>query len=258
MSTSFDSKSKNTSIKTCKAKKCTQCGTQQNSNVVKVCRNKECQHIFIFKNKKISRQGCTTKTCLECGKHAKSNRSVRCIDPECHYVFPSGQKVKMKKNKISKKVKSKIGHKRKNTVVFTESFYKALDLFGAENNVGMSMDSFGDTFGVVPLIERKSSIDLLAPLIQRKSSIDLLAPLIQRKSSIDLLAPLIQRKSSIDLLAPLIQRKSSLDLFGMTPLIERESGGETWYGYMQDNIDDVHIESSEEDDDWIQTICNEI
>lgn len=112
----------------------------------------------------------------------------------------------MKKIKISKKVKSKIGHKRKNTVVFTESFSKALDLFGAENNFGMSMDSFGDTFGV----------------------------------------------------APLIQRKSSLDLFGMTPLIERESGDETWYGYMQDNIDDVHIESSEEDDDWIQTICNEI
>jgi hypothetical protein len=72
------------------------------------------------------------------------------------------------------------------------------------------------------------------------------------------LAPLIERKSSIDLLAPLIQRKSSIDLFGKTPLIERESGDETWYGYMQDNIDDVHIESSEEDDDWIQSICNEI
>ena len=218
MFTSFDSKSKNTSIKTCKAKKCTQCGTQQNSNVVKVCRN--CKHIFIFKNKKNSMQGCTTKKCLECGKHAKSNRSVRCIDPECHYVFPSGQKVKNKKIKISKKVKSKIGHKRKNTVVFTKSVSKALDLFGAENDFGMSMDSFGHTFGTTPLIERKSSLD----------------------SS---LAPLIERKSSLDLLAPLIGKKS---------------GNETWYGYMQDNIDDVHIhiESSEEDDDWIQSICNEI
>ena len=165
-------------------------------------------------------QGCTTKKCLECGKHAKSNRSVRCIDPECHYVFPSGQKVKNKKIKISKKVKSKIGHKRKNTVVFTKSVSKALDLFGAENDFGMSMDSFGHTFGTTPLIERKSSLD----------------------SS---LAPLIERKSSLDLLAPLIGKKS---------------GNETWYGYMQDNIDDVHIhiESSEEDDDWIQSICNEI
>ena len=161
-------------------------------------------------------QGCTTKKCLECGKHAKSNRSVRCIDPECHYMFPSGQKVKKKKIKISKKVKSKIGHKRKNTVVFTKSVSKALDLFGAENDFGMSMDSFGHTFG------RTSSLD-----------------------------------SS---LAPLIERKSSLDLFGKTSLIERKYGDETWYGYMQDNIDDVHIhiESSEEDDDWIQSICNEI
>ena len=194
-------------------------------------------------------QGCTTKKCLECGKHAKSNRSVRCIDPECHYVFPSGQKVKNKKIKISKKVKSKIGHKRKNTVVFTKSVSKALDLFGAENDFGMSMDSFGHTFGTTPLIERKSSLDSsLAPLIERKSSLDLFGktPLIERKSSLDSsLAPLIERKSSLDLLAPLIGKKS---------------GNETWYGYMQDNIDDVHIhiESSEEDDDWIQSICNEI
>jgi len=187
-------------------------------------------------------QGCTTKKCLECGKHAKSNRSVRCIDPECHYMFPSGQKVKKKKIKISKKVKSKIGHKRKNTVVFTKSVSKALDLFGAENDFGMSMDSFGHTFG------RTSSLD---------SS---LAPLIERKSSLDLLAPLIGKKSLDSSLAPLIERKSSLDLFGKTSLIERKYGDETWYGYMQDNIDDVHIhiESSEEDDDWIQSICNEI
>jgi len=117
-----------------------------------------------------------------------------------------GSKSKKKKIKISKKVKSKIGHKRKNTVVFTKSVSKALDLFGAENDFGMSMDSFGHTFGTTPLIERKSSLDLLAPLIGKKS------------------------------------------------------GNETWYGYMQDNIDDVHIdiESSEEDDDWIQSICNEI
>ena len=222
-------------------------------------------------------QGCTTKKCLECGKHAKSNRSVRCIDPECHYVFPSGQKVKNKKIKISKKVKSKIGHKRKNTVVFTKSVSKALDLFGAENDFGMSMDSFGHTFGTTPLIERKSSLDSsLAPLIERKSSLDLFGktPLIERKSSLDSsLAPLIERKSSLDLfgktsligkksldssLAPLIERKSSLDL--LAPLIGKKSGNETWYGYMQDNIDDVHIhiESSEEDDDWIQSICNEI
>ena len=193
-------------------------------------------------------QGCTTKKCLECGKHAKSNRSVRCIDPECHYVFPSGQKVKNKKIKISKKVKSKIGHKRKNTVVFTKSVSKALDLFGAENDFGMSMDSFGHTFGTTPLIERKSSLDSsLAPLIERKSSLDLFGKtsLIGKKSLDSSLAPLIERKSSLDLLAPLIGKKS---------------GNETWYGYMQDNIDDVHIhiESSEEDDDWIQSICNEI
>ena len=170
MFTSFDSKSKNTSINACKVKKCTQCGIRQNSNVVKVCRI--CKHIFIFKKKKNSMQGSTTKKCLECGKHAKSNRSVRCIDPECHYVFPSGQKVKKKKIKISKKVKSKIGHKRKNTVVFTKSVSKALDLFGAENDFGMSMDSFGHTFGTTPLIGKKSLDSSLAPLIERKSSLD--------------------------------------------------------------------------------------
>ena len=65
------------------------CDTQQNSNVVKICKNKECQHKFVFKSKKgVSMQGCTTKNCGKCGKHAKSNRSSVCIDPKCDYSFP--------------------------------------------------------------------------------------------------------------------------------------------------------------------------
>jgi hypothetical protein len=131
--------------------------------------------------------------------------------------------------------------KRKNTVVFTKSVSKALDLFGAENDFGMSMDSFGKT----SLIGKKSLDSSLAPLIERKSSLDLFG-----KTSV------IGKKSLDSSLAPLIERKSSLDLFGKTSVIERKYGDETWYGYMQDNIDDVHIhiESSEEDDDWIQSI----
>ena len=165
MFTSFASESKTTPIKTCGGKPCPACGTKQNSNVVKICKNEKCQHVFVFKSKKKdSMQGCTTKTCLECGEHALSNRSGVCSDPSCDYKFPSGHKTKKKKPKKSKKVKAKIDHKRKNTVRVSKPF----DLI--ENDSGITPELYRMApkneltidwlFETPPLNERNSSLEL--------------------------------------------------------------------------------------------------
>tara|TARA_B110000285_G_scaffold19019_2_gene18448 strand:- start:852 stop:2903 length:2052 start_codon:yes stop_codon:yes gene_type:complete len=62
---------------------CPVCGTQQNSNSVKICKNKKCRHHF-FTNKN-SKQGRTTKKCSVCKKHAASNRSGQC--EHCSHAF---------------------------------------------------------------------------------------------------------------------------------------------------------------------------
>jgi len=283
------------------------CDTQQNSNVVKICKNKECQHKFVFKSKKgVSMQGCTTKKCGKCGKHAKSNRSSVCIDPECDYSFPSGHKTKKKKPKKSKKVKAKTGHKRKNIsplkLLRAENFGMSIDLFGNnfETTIQNSNTLVGQNSSVndrqpdfdlfnAPLNERQSSLELigLPPLNERQSSLELigLPPLNERQSSLELIGtPLNERQSSLELIGtPLNERQSSLELIG-TPLNERQSSLEligtpstmgttvfdelfettpipyneshNWNGYMQDTIDDVV--SSEDNEDWVQAIRNQI
>ena len=245
MSMPFASESKNTSIKTCKGKKCPLCGAQQNSNVVKICKNKECQHKFVFKSKKsVSMQGCTTKKCPNCDKHAQSNRSSVCIDPECGYSFPSGHKTKKKKPKKSKKVKAKTGHKRKNIVT------KPLKLFRAEN-FGMSIDLFGNNFETT--IQNSSVND-------RQPDFDLFnAPLNERQSSLELIGipPLNERQSSLELIGTGTMGTTVFDeLFETAPTSIPYNESHNWNGYMQDKIDDVV--SSEDNEDWVQAIRNQI
>jgi len=64
-------------------KVCPDCGTRQNSNSVKICKNKKCRHKFFTNNN--SKQGRTTKKCPACKKHAASNRQRQC--EHCSHVF---------------------------------------------------------------------------------------------------------------------------------------------------------------------------
>ena len=64
-------------------KVCPDCGTRQNSNSVKICKNKKCRHKFFTNNN--SKQGRTTKKCPVCKKHAGSNRQRQC--EHCSHVF---------------------------------------------------------------------------------------------------------------------------------------------------------------------------
>ena len=235
MFTSFSSKSKTTSIKKRKGKLCPKCGTQQPCNVVKICKNKKCQHVFVFKCKKEKDgRGCTTKTCPECGKHAKGQRSGDCSDPACGYKFPSCHKTKKekKKPKKSKKIKAKIGHKRKNTVRVSKPF-----------------DLIENDSGITPELYR------MAP--KNELTLESFGTPQSNELTIDWLfgsPPLNERNSSIDLFGtpPLNERNSSIDLFGTHQYKEPQD----WNGYMQDTIDDVV--SSEDNEDWVQAIRNQI
>lgn len=64
-------------------KVCPKCSTRQNSNSVKICKNKKCRHKFFTNNN--SKQGRTTKKCPVCKKHAGSNRQRQC--EHCSHVF---------------------------------------------------------------------------------------------------------------------------------------------------------------------------
>ena len=200
MFTSFASEYKTKSNKTCKGKSCPVCSMKQGSNVVKICKNKKCQHVFVFKSKKIrSMQGCTTKKCPECAKHAISNRSSVCSDPACGYEFPKNKikpnkKKTKRKPKKSKKVNAKIGHKRKNTVRVSKPFDLIYD------DSGMSLELFETP--------------------------------------------------------PLNERNSSLELFETPQTSIQYNECQNWNGYMQDTIDDVV--SSEDNEDWLQAIRNQI
>jgi len=203
---------------------------KQGSNVVKICKNKKCQHVFVFKSKKIrSMQGCTTKKCPECAKHAISNRSSVCSDPACGYEFPKNKikpnkKKTKRKPKKSKKVNAKIGHKRKNTVRVSKPFDLIYD------DSGMSLE----LFETPPLNERNSSLELFET-----------PPLNERNSSLELFET-----------PPLNERNSSLELFETPQTSIQYNECQNWNGYMQDTIDDVV--SSEDNEDWLQAIRNQI
>jgi len=204
-------------------------------------------------------QGCTTKKCPECAKHAISNRSSVCSDPACGYEFPKNKikpnkKKTKRKPKKSKKVNAKIGHKRKNTVRVSKPFDLIYD------DSGMSLE----LFETPPLNERNSSLELFEtpPLNERNSSLELFEtpPLNERNSSLELFEtpPLNERNSSLELFEtpPLNERNSSLELFETPQTSIQYNECQNWNGYMQDTIDDVV--SSEDNEDWLQAIRNQI
>jgi len=174
-------------------------------------------------------QGCTTKKCPECAKHAISNRSSVCSDPACGYEFPKNKikpnkKKTKRKPKKSKKVNAKIGHKRKNTVRVSKPFDLIYD------DSGMSLE----LFETPPLNERNSSLELFET-----------PPLNERNSSLELFET-----------PPLNERNSSLELFETPQTSIQYNECQNWNGYMQDTIDDVV--SSEDNEDWLQAIRNQI
>ena len=214
MFTSFASEYKTTSIKTCKGKPCPECGTKQNSNVVKICKNKKCQHVFSFKCKKEKDgRGCTTKKCPECGEHALSNGSDDCSDPKCGYKFPSGLKKKKKKNDKNGK------RKRKNRSSDSASQKKKKPMLAVQ------------TAANEPQVENTPNSGLLFQMNPFSLLADFSGPTeLTRSNSLTLnelpiesfgIPPLNERQSSLELIGtPLNERNSSLELFGTPPLNE--------------------------------------
>ena len=243
-SMSFVSESKKTSNKTNKnCKLCPKCGTEQNSNVVKNCKN--CKHKFVIKCKKASSlQGKSTKKCIRCKKEARSNRASHCIDENCGMKFPSGHKTKKKRPTKSKKTKKKIGHKRKKTTPL--------------NVRKLSIEPVWDpsTISMSPsALSRQASLDFTGYEQEKSiepvwdpSTLSMSPSALSRQASLDF-SPVCD-PSTLSMSPSTLSRQSSLDFSGydqiptdnVTVLTTKEDEG-----LMQDNINV-----------WMQDIYNQI